>query len=442
MGSFLREPVRRPFRPSFRQTGTVVTEHRFPVPLDHDDPDGPRIEVFAREVVATAHAGRDDLPWLLFLQGGPGYGAQRPSGREGWLDRALSDYRVLLLDQRGTGLSTPVSARRLAELGGPAEQARYLTRFRADSIVLDAELIRRELLGGTPWTILGQSYGGFCVNTYLSFAPDGVREALVTGGTPGLTATAEDVYRRTYPRVAAKNAAFYERYPDDIDLVRDIARRVADHDERLPNGRRLTVEGFQSLGLMLGMGDGADRMHYLLELAFADGGPELSEVFLEQVGTHLSHTAAPIHLVLHEPIYAQGATPTGWAAQRLRAEFPEFAPDPDGRDPLLFTGEMIYPWMVADDPSLAPLREAADLLAEHDDWSALYDPARLRGNDVPVSAAVYHDDMYVDFELSMETVQSVGNARAWVTNEWEHDGLRVSGGQVLDRLIRMSRGEA
>ncbi|MEV4254594.1 alpha/beta fold hydrolase [Spirillospora sp. NPDC049652] len=427
---------------SFRQTGTVVTGHRFLVPLDHADPDGPRIEVFAREVVATANADRDDLPWLLFLQGGPGYGSPRPSGREGWLNRALSDYRVLLLDQRGTGLSTPVTARRVAALGGPAEQARYLMRFRADSIVLDAELIRRELLGDTPWTILGQSYGGFCVNTYLSFAPEGVREALVTGGMPGLAATAEDVYRRTYPRVAARNAAFYERYPDDVDLVRAIARRLAGHDERLPNGRRLTVEGLQSLGLMLGMSDGADRLHYLLEPAFADGGPELSQVFLEQVGTHLSHTDAPIHLVLHEPCYAQGANPTRWAAQRLRAEFPEFAPDPDRDGPLLFTGEMIYPWMVADDPSVAPLREAADLLAEHDDWSALYDPARLRGNDVPLAAAVYHNDMYVDFGLSMETVQAVGNARAWVTNEWEHEGLRVSDGQVLDRLIRMVRGEA
>jgi hypothetical protein len=29
-----------------------------------------------------------------------------------------------------------------------------------------------------------------------------------------------------------------------------------------------------------------------------------------------------------------------------------------------------------------------------------------------------------------------------VTNEWEHDGLRDSGGKVLGRLIAMHRGEA
>src|SRR5204862_3690014 len=87
---------------SFRQPGTVLTDHVFTVPLDHADPAGPAIEVFAREVVAAAKAGHR-LPWLVFLQGGPGGASPRPAGRESWLDRALDDYRVLLLDQRGTG---------------------------------------------------------------------------------------------------------------------------------------------------------------------------------------------------------------------------------------------------------------------------------------------------------------------------------------------------
>ena len=90
---------------SFRHPGTVLTDRFFAVPLDHQRPDGEQIEVFAREVVAADKAGAD-LPWLLFLQGGPGFGAQRPEGRDTWLNRALEDYRVLLLDQRGTGRSS------------------------------------------------------------------------------------------------------------------------------------------------------------------------------------------------------------------------------------------------------------------------------------------------------------------------------------------------
>src|ERR1700689_5860549 len=201
---------------SFRQPGTVLTAHVFAVPLDHSQPDGEQIEIFAREVVG-AYQARTALPWLLFLQGGPGSGAQRPAGREAWLDRALRQYRVLLLDQRGTGRSSPANRRTLARLGSAKAQAGYLTHFRADSIVLDAELIRRDLTGGAPWSVLGQSFGGFCTATYLSFAPDGLREAFITGGLPGLSVTAEDVYRRTYRTAAAKNAAHYERNPADVE---------------------------------------------------------------------------------------------------------------------------------------------------------------------------------------------------------------------------------
>ena len=110
---------------SYLQCGTVLTDHTFSVPLDHDRPGGQQIEVFAREVVAAGRAA-DRLPWLVFLQGGPGFGAPRPHGADSWLGRALADYRVLLLDQRGTGRSTPASRQTLARFGTAAEQAGYL----------------------------------------------------------------------------------------------------------------------------------------------------------------------------------------------------------------------------------------------------------------------------------------------------------------------------
>jgi pimeloyl-ACP methyl ester carboxylesterase len=122
--------------------GLVLTEHEFSVPLDHSHTEGTRITVFAREV--SDPDGRD-RPFLVFFQGGPGNEAPRPTRHPsgpGWLDRALKDFRVLMLDQRGTGRSSPIGA-----LPGmsPREQADYLKHFRADSIVRDAEWIRREL---------------------------------------------------------------------------------------------------------------------------------------------------------------------------------------------------------------------------------------------------------------------------------------------------------
>ena len=425
---------------SYRQPGTILTDHVFAVPLDHGRPDDAQIEVFAREVVAAGKADAD-LPWLLFLQGGPGFGSPRPEGRDSWLDRALDDYRVLLLDQRGTGRSTPATRQTLARLSSPKAQADYLTHFRADSIVLDAELIRRELTGGAPWSVLGQSFGGFCTVSYLSFAPHGLREAFITGGLPGLSATADDVYRRTYPAVARKNAAHYERYPDDAEQARLVAQHLSDHQVLQPDGAPLSVQAFQSLGNMLGQGSGSHALHYLLEDPFADG--ELSDAFLYALQARLSFASGPLYALLHEACYAQGFA-TRWSAQRVRAEFAGFDPGPalDGDGCLLFTGEMIYPWMIEGDPVLRPLREAADLLAERGDWPPLYDPTRLAANEVPVVAAVYYDDMYVDRELSIRTAQAIRGLRTWVTSEYEHDGLRVSAGAVLDRLIRMARGDA
>src|SRR6478672_12258456 len=338
---------------TFRHPGTVLNDRFFAVPLDHQRPDGEQIEVFAREVVAADKADAD-LPWLLFLQGGPGFAAQRPEGRESWLNRALEDYRVLLLDQRGTGRSSPANRKTLGRLGSPQAQADYLSHFRADSIVLDAELIRRELTG-EPWSVLGQSFGGMCAVTYLSFAPHGLREAFIAGGLPPLTATADDIYRHTYRSVAAKNAAHYVRYPEDADQARRVAEHLARHEIRRPDGAPLTVQAFQSAGVMLGQASGSHALHYLLEDPFA-GDDELSDAFLYAMMDELSFATGPLYAVLHEACYAQGG-PTRWAADRIRAEFPEFDPSVSGTSPLYFTGEMIYPWMIDADPVLRPLRQ-------------------------------------------------------------------------------------
>ncbi|MGP3978768.1 alpha/beta fold hydrolase [Streptomyces sp. 8N114] len=427
---------------------TVLTDHVFAVPLDHSRPDGEQIEVFAREVVAAGREGAE-LPWLLFLQGGPGSGSPRPIGQDAWLGVALRHYRVLLLDQRGTGRSTPANRQSLEARGTAAQQAAYLAHFRADAIVRDAELVRRRLLGeGTQWSTLGQSFGGFCTLTYLSFAPEGIREAFVTGGLPGLRTRVEDIYRTAYPRVARKNAAHYARCPQDVATVQQIAEHLAEHRVRLPDGSPLTVERFQYLGMLLGQGAGSQKLHYLLESPWirSAAGPELSDTFLEGVRAQVSLASNPLFAALLEPIYAQRSVSTEgtrWAAQRLRGEFPEFDAEQalEAGRPVLFTGEMIYPSMFDLDPALVPLREAAHLLAERGDWPDLYDTERLAGNEVPVYAAVYDDDMYVDRDHSLATAHTVPRIRTWVTGEWEHDALRVSDGQVLEHLFAMARGE-
>lgn len=423
-----------------RIPGLVLTDHEFTVPLDHAHPDGQTISVFAREVTAPGQE-KKDLPWLLFLQGGPGFGASRPHNRSGWLKRALENYRVLLLDQRGTGRSTPVLTQTLARFPTPQAQADYLKQFRADSIVKDAEHIRRRLVGEEQtWSVLGQSYGGFCTVTYLSLAPEGLREAYLTGGLPPLAVPVDDVYRATYKRVIQKNQAYYDRYPEDTAKVHEIIRTLAAHDVRLPCGDRLTSRRFRQLGLAFGASDGFERVHYLVERAFVTGtnGPEISYYFLRGFENSLAFDTNPIFAILHESIYCHGAA-SDWSAARVLSEFPEFEISPE--HPVYFTGEMIYPWMFDEIGALKPLQKAAEILASEKDWPGLYDTAVLGHNQVPVAAAVYYDDMYVERELSERTADLIQGIRIWVTNEHEHSALRMHGEAVFGRLYDMLHGE-
>ncbi|MGI5460462.1 alpha/beta fold hydrolase [Streptomyces sp. CA-249302] len=430
---------------TYRQPGVVLTDRHFTVPLDHDDPAGESIELYAREVVAGEKA-HQELPWLIYLQGGPGFGANRFVGRPAWLGRALKEYRVLLLDQRGTGHSSPANRQTLPLHGGPAEQARYLTHFRADSIVRDCEAIRPQVTGGAPWTVLGQSFGGFCTVSYLSTAPEGLAAAVLAGGLPSLDAHADEVYRAAYPRIERKVAAHYARYPQDVERARRVADHLLGHQVTLPNGYRLTAEAFQSLGILLGGSEGSHRLHHLLEQAFVrtPQGTALADAFQEDVQGLLSYASHPLYALVHEAIYGQDERPTDWSAERVRAEFPQFdaAKALAGDGPLLFTGESIHPWMFDVDPALRPLRETAELLAARTDWPPLYDPARLAANEVPVAAAVYHDDMYVDAAHSLRTARTIRGLRTWVTDEFEHDGLRAGGPRVLDRLLALTRDDA
>jgi pimeloyl-ACP methyl ester carboxylesterase len=419
-----------------RIPGFVLTDHVVEVPLDHSSPDdGRTIEVFAREVVAPGRE-RDDLPWLLFLQGGPGGKSPRPGEGEadGWLKHATRTHRVLLLDQRGTGRCTPLT-RRTVVGWSDTEIAEYLRLMRTDSIVRDAEVLRDRVAGGRPWETLGQSYGGWITMTYLSLAPEGLAACYVTGGLPGLTATADEVYARTYPRVAGKNSDFYARYPDDVKQVRRIANHLEANVVELPDGDRLTTRRLRRLGSEFGMSYGFERVHWLLDEAWHGG--ELSDVFLQGVQALTGHVDGPL-FPLQEYIHGQpGSAASAWAAERAMEQHPDFA---EHRDPLLFTGEMFYSWMFDEIRALEPFRGAADLLAAYDDWGPLYDLDRLAANEVPVLAAVYHDDMYVDAGLQLDTARRVGNVRTWVTNEFEHDGLRADGARVLGRLMDMRAG--
>jgi pimeloyl-ACP methyl ester carboxylesterase len=398
---------------TYRTHGLVLTEHDFEVPVDHDRPDGSRITVFAREV---ADPDGLDKPYLLFLQGGPGFEAPRPTRHPSgpaWLDRALKDFRVLMLDQRGTGRSSPLGANATAD---------ELVHYRADAVVRDAELVRKAL-DVDRWSVLGQSFGGFCVTRYLSSAPEGLREAFLTGGLPAFQVPVDEVYATTFELALERSRHYYERYPEDRERVRAL---MAD-PVRLASGDLLTPERVRQLGLNLGMSDGAETLHYLLEL------PPDSPAFRHDADDPLDFARDPIYHLLQEACWADGGA-TRWAAQRVRPEAYE-------REPELLYGEHMLASVYDDYAALRPLRDVAAALAEHE-WPRLYDFDVLASNEVPAAAAIYADDLYVPMRYSTESARRIRGLRPWITNEYEHNGLRADGERILGRLIDLARGRA
>ena len=418
-----------------RLSGMKVRKHWFDLPLDYQERDGETIKVFARELVALDKSDHE-LPWLVFLQGGPGFGAARPVTNSGWMKRALKEYRVLLLDQRGTGLSSPVSFKTLGHLSGE-KQAEYLAHFRADNIVRDAEQIREALCPDSKWSVLGQSFGGFCMVHYLSAAPEGLKEAFVTGGLPSIELGPDEVYEATFKTLIRKSQSFFNRYPDAVDLITALISRIEASPVELPSGKLLTQEIVQTLGMEIGRGHGFETLYYLLEQAVIDtaNGPEVNPVFLRYCENSLSLNTNPIYALLHEPIYCQGAA-SNWSAQRVLDDLPD---ELMNSVPFLFTGEMIFPWMFDQFSNLAPLKDCAHYLAQKSDWPALYDRDQLNKNEVPVAAIIYSDDLFVEQSYSIETARQIGNLKFWLTSEYEHDGIHQDGEKILSRLIEMSR---
>ncbi|XP_051148165.1 uncharacterized protein LOC127263186 [Andrographis paniculata] len=432
-----------------------LRDHRFTVPLNYSLQEftSPKITVFAREVVGV---GKEELhlPFLLYLQGGPGFECPRPTEANGWIHKAIEEYRVVLMDQRGTGLSTPLTTSSMSQFKSSEELADYLTHFRADNIVNDAEFIRIRLAHDSTWTVLGQSYGGFCAVTYLSFAPHGLKQVLLTGGIPpiGSGCTADSVYRACFEQIVRQNEKYYKRFPQDIAIVQEVVKYLAESEGGgvpLPSGGVLTPRGLQLLGLSgLGSSTGFERLHYMFERVWdpilVPAAPKkISYYFLNAFERWLDYNTNPLYAIMHESIYCQRAS-SSWSAHRIRAEndrqFDAIKAVKEGR-PVLFTGEMIFPWMFEEIHALRPYKDVANILAEKKDWSPLYDVATLKNNKVPVAAAAYYEDMYVNFNLVKETASEIAGIRLWITNEFMHSGLRDGGGQVLEQLFGMLNGK-
>ena len=331
---------------------------------------------------------------------------------------------MLMLDQRGTGRSTPIGT--LPGLTG-GEQAEYLAHFRADAIVRDAELIRREL-GVERWSVLGQSFGGLCVMTYLSIAPEGLREAFVTGGLAPLGPRIDDVYRATYARTLERSRRYYERYPDDRERVRALrerlearrrppavgrpadraapapARRHAGH-ERRRRGAALHPRAAGRLARLPPRRRGGARLRAQPALRRAARG-----VLGRRRRDALGGASACCPPSTRTSPSCSSASTSSRGCSRTTGRWPRCARRP--------TSSPSTSGRACTTPSAWP-------------------PTRCRSPPRSTPRTCTSSGRF-----SEETAAHIRGLRPWLTNEYEHNGLRADGERVLGRLIDLARGRA
>ena len=278
--------------------------------------------------------------------------------------------------------------------------------------------------------MLGQSFGGFTSMTYLSIAPEGLREALITGGLAPIGRPVDDIYAATYRRVIDTNERYFERYPDDRARVRDIHRRLDGEDVRCRSGDRLTARRFRQLGMWLGDSAGWELLHHVIELPFGLAGvPATTSRTAPSVSSR-----NPIYATLHESSYADGVA-TRWSADRL-------LPD-EIRDGAALHRRARLPLDVRGlrgrcrphagrrrDPRRAPM---AARCTTRTGWPSTRSRSRRRSTSTTCTSSG---------RSPRRRPAAIRGLRPWITNEFEHNGLRADGERVLGRLIDLVRGRA
>ena len=198
--------------------------------------------------------------------------------------------------------------------------------------------------------------------TYLSIAPEGLREAFITGGLSPIGRPVDDVYAATYGAARREEPRYFARYPDDRARVRDILRRLDDEEVGCPTATGSPRGGSASSGC---------------GWATAPASSTSTTCSSCRSGRRRSCTTSrdgacasarnPIYATLHESSYADGvADPLVGGAPAARR----------GRGEGYFTAEHVFPWMWEDYGGAAVAPRRRDLLAEHP-WPRLYDADQL-----------------------------------------------------------------
>ena len=395
--------------------GVQQREHTITVPIDRANPAAGVITVFARELFTDA-----SLPYLIYFQGGPG----KPGPRTvmGWIPEALQRYRILLIDERGTGLSTKVDKTTPERIN-----AHFLSHLRPPDVAADAEALRIHL-GIEQWDVLGNSFGAACAGAYLAYYPHGVRRAHLAGCVPEPEMDVDAFHRAEFRLLRERQLKLFSAIPWMQQRVEEVAKHVDTHEEFMPTGERLSSIRMRTSGVLIGEEGDFAALANLFESPFTSykGQMRLRGDFLAQLGSIISLETMPLWAVIHESVMARPGHAINWSGERIYRE--EFAD-------LTFLGNQFFTTHFKEDPALRPFYQAVDEVHRMDDLAA--QSVDVANNTVPVAAILYPQDVYLPFELSIKSAEKVGNLKLWIHDDWLHDGIWAHGADVAKGLFTM-----
>lgn len=180
------------------------------VPEDYSNPSSEKIEIFYYH----RHLKSTDIP-VVFFNGGP---FSNSWGSSTLLSQALGFYseweniNFIYIDQRGTGCSSkaPSGVTKLA--------LQRQSLYGSNEIVLDAEEVRKIILGNKPWKVFGQSYGAHIAHRYSILRPESVISFHAHGNA--ITATAEERFEMRIKSQLRVLNYYLESYPTDQNRLK------------------------------------------------------------------------------------------------------------------------------------------------------------------------------------------------------------------------------
>jgi len=217
------------------------------VPEDRSKPDGRKIEIFAAVLPANTATPKDDP--LVVLAGGPGQAASTLAPFASRLAELRRTRDVVLIDQRGTGRSSPLVCEafkpRDSDLFDPDPLPRAkacveeltakgvdLSQYTTTAWIADLEAMR-EALGYQRWNLWGGSYGTRVAQEYLRTHADRVRTMILDGVAPPGMIISLDIWTTREAALAAvlkacsTSQACAKAHPDAGAVLRTIEQSLA-----------------------------------------------------------------------------------------------------------------------------------------------------------------------------------------------------------------------